>query len=301
MELNRDLIIEIYKSLLNREPENEKVIIQHLSTHSTLEEFIHSITNSIEFRTKFIKKYLPKKILFFIHIEKTAGTFIREKLLKNSFERVCYFDNNIEQKKHFISRMKNYTEALSYQAFTGHLFLSEFLEIDVIQPRIITTILRDPIKRVISYYNFLKHKAPGHPLEPIVKEHTLYELLIGRNTPFYTAVDNWQLRYLHLNQNSFYKLSDRDKIIIGKQEFIDDFIETVNMEMNIKTDSTISSIKLNAADKNYDIKVKEEENFDLAEQILQELTLKEYELYNHLDKIEVFTKDEYLKLIQKFF
>jgi len=99
--------------------------------------------------------------LFFLHIPKTAGTTLNA-VLNDNFDSSRIFDCYTEEQKLRL-RDTTYEELAKYQLLRGHVFIADFADIfDGPIPYNVFTFLRDPVKRVISEFFFLKSWPKSH-------------------------------------------------------------------------------------------------------------------------------------------
>ncbi|WOE69446.1 sulfotransferase family 2 domain-containing protein [Hydrogenimonas thermophila] len=289
-------VINVYKGLLGREPESELAIKTHLKNHKTIGSLIRSIKNSLEFKHKYLKENIPEKVVIYIHIPKTAGTFLRSAWLFNNIQKYWWSDEKrpFPQLNNFY---ENYIIASNYQLVGGHLDINTYLKMKIIQPKVFLNVLREPKSRIISFYNHVKNKDKNHPLHNLVKQHTLYELLESKSE-FYKVVFNEQIRYLIANKASLEKFSDRDTLIVGRQDKIDQFVEVSNKLIGFS--NGIGKGDANAGGKGYEENVKAEPDFNKALKLLAEMTQKEKKLYDSIESILIMDKAKYKDFIQKF-
>ena len=179
-------VIEVYNVMLGRSPESKEVIDTYLQKHDDISGVIRQVQNSTEYKNTFLEKHIPKSVLVYIHIPKTAGTFLRTAWLKKNVNN--YFWSDEKKTYPLVGDLeKSYITASSYEMLGGHLPLSTFLKFPTLQPRIFLNVLREPIARIISFYNHIKNNDPMHPLHKEVNEYTLYELLAAKGR-FYNMI-----------------------------------------------------------------------------------------------------------------
>lgn len=298
MMLSEKDIITLYKILLGRKPENEQIIKYHLKNSSSIYQMCRNITSSYEFRKNFFKKYIPEKVIIFIHIPKTAGSYLRSGWLLKNINKNSYWW--FDEKRRFPKLenfKKNYTIASSYSLIGGHLDMNTFLQMKIIQPKIILNIQREPVSRIISFYNHIKNRDKLHPFHKQAKNSSLFELLNKRGV-FYKHILNQQINFLLANESNINNFSDRDKLIIGKQNNIEPFIETVNKIVGFK--KSLGRGRENRGEEHYIESIKSEKNFSYALEILDRMTKYERKFYESLDEVTIMSKKEYLNFIKEY-
>jgi len=297
--VRREDVIEMFKKFLGRNPENEKVIIEHMKRAEDRYHLMKIITSSKEYKTKFRKKeeFLKENtsdtLIIFLHIPKTAGTLLRENWLFHNEKIIkSYFWLNLYSKinaDYALEHYKYYYNILPLSLMGGHWLLKQWLEFPILQKKLILGIVRDPLKQVLSHYNYIKNVDTSHPLHKLLKDKTLRELV--ENKQFNGALVNLQLKYFFHKKN---KLCCNDKVIIGKHEKLNDFVDKVNKEYYIGDINLEKERKLEGG--NYMDKLKKEKGFNEAIDILKDLLKKEYEFYNSFDSILELNSEEYHKL-----
>ena len=104
-----------------------------------------------------------KKILF-VHIPKTCGQSILEFILKNVSSNVD-IDNNIEYGLKLNKDLSSLGPSHYHHMFLSEYYNNNFMKIEDVDSYWKFTILRDPVQRFISAYNFMElHQFYQHPL-----------------------------------------------------------------------------------------------------------------------------------------
>jgi len=102
-----------------------------------------------------------KQPFFFLHIPKTAGTTMNA-VLDDNFDQSRIFDLYTDDQREQL-RETTYEDLAQYDLVRGHVFIVNFEDIlDGPIPFNVFTFLRDPVKRVISEYHFLKSWPKSH-------------------------------------------------------------------------------------------------------------------------------------------
>ena len=285
----------IYRGLLGRDPEGNELIDIVSKKQETIEGLIQNIKISKKFKQIFLKNSIPERVIVFMHIPKTAGTYLRGAWLINNIQNYWWHGEKVS-----FPQLNDFYEndiiSSVYGLIGGHLNISSCLKMKTIQPRIFLTVIRDPISRIISFYNYIKRNEK-HQINALVKTHTLYELLESKSK-FYKIVFNQQVRSIIADRKLIEKFSRDDLLVIGRQDKIDQFVEVVNNLTGF--DKNMSGGKANAGIDGYEKSVEAEPDFDKAMKILENITRKEKELYTSIDDVMVMDQVEYKEFVQKF-
>lgn len=294
--ITEEEIQTIFRGLLGRQPDKSE--LEKYKTNLNMDAIIllRNIESSREYKNKFLAKNIPSQVVFFMHIPKTAGTYLRKAWFENNFKNI-FWHNGKKENPSFKDLKRDYVEASSYGMIGGHLKINHYLQMKTLQPRIFLAVMREPISRIISFYNYVKYKNLSHPLHAKVMDYSLYELLKSKED-FYQKIHNEQINYLLPREALLEKFSDRDKMIIGKQENLKDFIDASGKLTKIK--KSIKEGEYNAGGSGYGEKVKSEQDFDKALQILEDITQKERELYQSIDDVMIMDQAKYREFVYKF-
>ena len=162
--LSKADVLNCYRYLLGREPENDQVITETLMHHSSFQQLRRSFLRSAEFGSQykaleyelseptFLSRARPT--IAFIHLLKTAGTTLNA-LLAEHFQpdRICPIHDN---------RLDLYPliELSQFDLFSGHF---DWFSVDLIPRERIkrVAVFRSPKARLLSFYRFLKSHSPG--------------------------------------------------------------------------------------------------------------------------------------------
>ena len=181
---------------------------------------------------------MNQKPIIFTHIQKTAGTSVMKELLYRNYkqEEIKRFWGGYGIKKFIFS------DTSSYNVFTGHMpyGIHHFIKRECEY----FTFLRDPIKRAISQYNFIKNNIEAGGMKNKYKDSynnialkDVFDQRVVLNPFKGGLVDNLQTRmlagylYFPLSKNSELMLSRAKKNlekkykVFGIQEYYEDSIK----------------------------------------------------------------------------
>jgi len=240
-----------------------------------------------------------KKILYFMHIPKTAGTSINN-IVKSNFknDKIYPFPT---YHKIFTNSKLDYD---SYELISGHFTMSFIQNIKSAVDTI--TVFRNPISRVISAYNHIMREPEANFEFNYFKKCNIKQALqtypwlfsnqqtkhlgwtknilkIPRSKitiPF--SIENWKLFYQNINMDEIYEnaCSNLEKLFLfGFTDRIEEFINTLSNKMNW-------SLPLEIPNKNKSKDTQITEN-DLSKNIIEMIEkLNEYDikLYTHARK-----------------
>jgi hypothetical protein len=197
---SREDVLNGFRLILGREPEDERAISAHMLIPSVA-ELRQVLLASEEFQGKY-KVMHPateahpslstgRRTIAFIHLQKTGGTSLRV-MLERQFpaDRRCPV---LEDKLHLLS----IAELAQYDFFAGHFDRSSlrFIPRDNIKT---VALFREPRARLISFYRFLRShpvgdEFAGDHLIRLASESTAEEFFERPELRHYSAVNNHYL------------------------------------------------------------------------------------------------------------
>jgi hypothetical protein len=197
---SREDVLNGFRLILGREPEDERAISAHMLIPS-LAELRQALLASEEFQGKYKVMHpateahpslsMGRPTIVFIHLQKTGGTSLRV-MLERQFpaDRRCPV---LEDKLHLIS----IAELGQYDFFAGHFDRSSlrFIPRDNIKT---VALFREPRARLISFYRFLRShpvgdEFAGDHLIRLASESTAEEFFERPELRQYSAVNNHYL------------------------------------------------------------------------------------------------------------
>lgn len=156
--------------------------------------------------------------LIFLHIPKTAGTSLRLNMMD------VYGDGYFNLTPHQ-NINPDLTEINKYDAFSGHITIDHPV-FSAFDRNVAVTVLRDPVERVISAYNYLL-ETDIHPLHEVALNTPLDEVLKNGDAPGAWGMSNNAVRFLGGDLEAA-KTSLAAMTMVGFVENYGAFIDTLN-------------------------------------------------------------------------
>jgi len=231
----------------------------YISKTKNLFEFIQSITNAQDYQKRAGKSrdirglaaseefnLTPKTI--YLHIPKTAGKSF-EGLALSNYGPYCSLSTN--------GRFE-WSEWQEAKIVGGHFQYSAFNPMT--STRLFLAVVRDPVDRAISRFNYYKHQKGGHK-KRIERgfDHSDMKATIRNSSFGEEFVGNYQCRYLSSGNNfkAVQKAFRQDAFIIGHFENIESWIELVGQRLGW-TESTLPEVNV-AAERDYSLQYRQDE------------------------------------------
>jgi hypothetical protein len=210
--ITREGVEAAYRFLLGRPPENEKAYDYGLSAGS-VETLRRWLLNSPEFARRLrtdapdaLRRWMlaeaqaepappPERVaadkprIVFLHIMKTAGTAIRERLEELAAGEPI-FRRDVDGRPGDLPA----ADLARYRVVMGHFSIADARHVP--QPRRIFTVLRDPRERLLSFYHFLhRHRAEvidqrGMERARVARDSTLEQFLANPEPMVRHSVQN---------------------------------------------------------------------------------------------------------------
>lgn len=160
--LSREDVVNGYRFILGREPEDESVIEYHRQ-HADLMALRSALLDSDEFRSLLDMpkgspseyptwKALGEARIVFMHAPKTAGSSLH-RILSDLFPSTSVCPERFNGLRHLSAG-----DLCRYRLFSGHFDLVSAQLIP--GPTRIVTLFREPLARLLSTYNFLRSHKP---------------------------------------------------------------------------------------------------------------------------------------------
>lgn len=288
MSATRQDVIWAYRVILGREPKGEKEIEKDLAV-GDLGELASALLNSSEFRLRYERKIKPDAMLVFIHIPKTAGTSVRI-FLDQAFSGKLLWHGKAgglaAKSANIFWHYQKFGETYlnCFDAIGGHFDYSEIKPLLDVKggKKIVTAILRDPLERVLSHYEFIRNQ-PGHPQYREVVDCTLYEALKKKRI-FYHLSHCAQLRNL-TGCSKFrrsLKVLNGNSYMVGNLDYIDKWKIAIQERFRLKEMDFVSA---NNSIKNYKEKITSQDDFGLAERLIRNINSDEYRLIDYVGEL----------------
>ena len=141
-------------------------------------------------------------MLFFIHIPKTAGTSIYDALQDMIPDRLARLIGPATAVQSFLSNPSGRRLPSVYFGHFGYHDIKPFVGPD---DRIFS-VIREPIERAFSTYNYILLRDKSHPLHPEIANRTIIEA-VKASPKFELEINNCICRYLSGTRNFEYTKS----------------------------------------------------------------------------------------------
>ena len=172
--LDKEEITAAYRSVLRRAPESDNVIASWQEKDIDAIKLTDTLIRSVEFKSMYFSNVFPVRVIVFVHIPKTAGTALRENwLLKNIKGEWCWFGMPNHQ-NNWEKMQTNPFLASTNSMIGGHKHIADFIDLNIVQPKTYLSVIRKPVDRAISYFNFIK-TTKTHPLSVALEGKTLLD------------------------------------------------------------------------------------------------------------------------------
>jgi hypothetical protein len=236
------VVIQGYRLILGKEPESQDVIDTAVTNMKSQRHFVLALARSKEYRQnnnfkKFIASdsFNSKAKVIYLHIPKTAGKAI-EKLAEKNYVNNCSLSTS---GKFSWGAWKECTMV------GGHFFYSRYD--GMTGRRLFLSVIRDPVDRAISRFNFYKNDSAGiryRKLRGFVHDDLLKT--IKRSTFRGEFINNYQCRYLSGRRkfSAVQKAFQKDAFIVGHYEEIDKWLALMGERLGW---SDLSLPKVNVA------------------------------------------------------
>jgi hypothetical protein len=229
-------------------------------------------------------------IYFFLHIQKTAGSTINA-MLARMFKTNYIFHHEVANAiggdknfRSFLEKNPNFYDSI--RLVLGHYGYNHPLVQSAPRRRIIMGILRDPVDRIVSLYDYMRYRE-DHPQNEALRKMNLLDAT-KEGTRFFNHCKNAQLRTLFGTENSNLakKLIRERNYIVGKYHNLIEFIEAVEVVSKQKNRSKLLHLNSKSQPEGI-LSAKEQTDFPLALERLRMLNAEEILFFENLPPITV--------------
>lgn len=171
-------------------------------------------------------------LFFFLHVPKTGGASLRLALGQMFYPHFVYLTQNEELKK-LPRNLKTWSDPRYYRNYAllgGHIARNHPVvdPKNLARPIVYMSIMRDPVRRVVSFYDFTRRR-PAHPM----REHTMNKTLLEAVTqpsPFRERCTQDQLRFVFgtKDEDEAERMLQRDNYILAPIEKLEEFLDAVS-------------------------------------------------------------------------
>lgn len=288
----RESIILAYQLILGRPPWHERLIDQGLEISSI--ELLRDYLLSSRHFNRIQKQARARPFLFFIHIPKTAGGSMR-RYFRTVFGDACRWlaKNPLAEEGSVMRRnvdfdADGYLE--KYRLGGGHIPFDHISKALLARDPIFISMLRHPVKRVVSAYNFARTERQEPPVKsgakalPDLRNLTLYEALTGHKR-FRMVCERQQLRYLCGSGEigGVESVLNSHRFMLGKLEHLDDFMQLLHDQLDLPlVRGNVRHVHKAAPD--YLAAIAAQPRYEEAIDIITKMNADEFTLFNSFGK-----------------
>jgi hypothetical protein len=218
-----------------------------------------------------VRKYDNNLPLIAIHIPKTGGVSFRE-ILQGWFGNrllLHYFNASIGEMPAKYNLVNLHSQANPIVLY-GHFNKSRCFGIENYYPEVeqFITILRDPFERVVSNYFYMRKNRSNWTDQSRIPEGELRDYILNTKGSFLNFFPR------EVTFDNYKDMLEKQFIVIGVTEYLDESIQRIANKLNCKYDSTLLS-KLNVTERDQSIP------YELKDEFIKKHPL-EYAVYNHV-------------------
>ena len=222
-----------------------------------------------------------EKLVIFLHIPKAAGTTLRD-ILYRQYEKEYIYEldgqNFVQSQEDF--KYLDAKEKDKIQLLMGHMYFG--LHGFVSSPSTYITMLRDPIKKVISYYNFVSKLTSHRDYELIKYQNVSLKEYCTMNKP---NMCNAQTRFLA--GENFSQVNNDIKMLEKAKKNLQEYFSIVGITERFDESLILMKQKLGWNSNPYYYRRNTNRTNSYAQLKIQEDTLATIREHNHLD-IELY-------------
>lgn len=226
-----------------------------------------------------------RPLVVFVHIPKTGGTSMRQ-YMRDAFSERLLLTGKAPRKKGDMAAAKSKELAVrpelarDVDAVSGHARYGMFDLSGIDRDIIYVSIMRDPISRALSMYNYQRTNE-RHVRNASVKDKTLLEL-IGE-TDYLQRIGDQQTRFLFGSKTpNPRKVLGRERYLIGKLEKLDSFLEAAS---DLFPADRPDFPQLNARAPSYKDEIRAQPGFDEAIAIVRKTIAGDLAFYESFDAV----------------
>lgn len=234
----------------------------------------------------------PPPPAVFLHVPKTAGTAIRDALVRELGPALLWYRQiplSPQQAPglrqfHDLEQLSQDTSLLDgVRVLGGHFPVWRLPTVLQARRPLLLAVLREPVARVLSFYAFVQRET-DHPLHALVAGRTLYQAL--QQDRFAKVLDHAQLRFLATRQGAGWTPDQLRPYphLIGRHEALPAFLAALRRRTGLQLDL---DDEVNAAEPGYQAALRAQPDFDDAVARIQALTRLERVFYDAVGDLRV--------------
>ncbi len=170
-------------------------------------------------------------IFFFLHVPKTGGASLRQSLGRMFYPHFVIYTKGEDLKKNRLNLQKwNGPDFYrNYSLIGGHIPRVHPIvnPTKTARPRVYISLMRDPVKRVVSFYDYVRRR-PAHVFRDYLMDKTLLEAFT-EPSPFRQRCIQEQLQYVFgtSDEAEAERMLQEDNHILAPIEKMEEFVDAV--------------------------------------------------------------------------
>jgi hypothetical protein len=247
--------------------------------------FLHRLAATRILEASVTANESSNRLIYLIHIQKTAGTSIRFYFEKGFGAEKCFWhapNQSSTTRGNLLNiAVTDPSHFAHFRVIGGHLAFNKIPKQILARSPIFVSALRNPVSRIVSHYQHIR-SSPTHGLSAQVAGKTLFQAM---KAPGFAAVsDRLQIEYLcgRKDLKSLHDALDKGKYMIGKQEKIDELFRQLSATFGIPV---FNDVQVNISKPGYEKEIEQQPDYQKAIEVIREMNTVEFDFYKSFDAV----------------